>query len=139
MTRKILIIDDEPDFRTTIQDVLENKGYHVDGSPYLASSVGRGLTGGYDLITLDLKMPGVDGLEVARLYRRMIPDTRLLIISGYLDNKSVKVLETLGVNHTLAKPAGICDLLKAVDRALAPSQPNATAPTTNGHSHHAGS
>jgi CheY-like chemotaxis protein len=134
VSKKILVIDDEPEFRTTIQDVLETNGYHVEGSPYLATSVGWGLTGDFDLITLDLKMPEVDGLEVARLYSKMIPDTNLLVISGYLDKDSVETLEKLGVNHTLAKPAGISDLLKAVDQALTPSNPNGTAKNGNGHS-----
>jgi CheY-like chemotaxis protein len=45
VSKKILVIDDEPEFRTTIQDVLETNGYRVEGSPYLATSVGWGLTG----------------------------------------------------------------------------------------------
>ena len=137
MSKKILVIDDEPEFRTTIQDVLETNGYRVEGSPYLATSVGWGLTGDFDLITLDLKMPEVDGLEVARLYSKMIPDTNLLVISGYLDKDSVKELGTLGVNNILAKPAGNSDLLKAVEEALTPSSPNgqATARDGNGHPH----
>ena len=135
MSKKILVIDDEPEFRTTIQDVLETNGYRVEGSPYLATSVGWGLTGDFDLITLDLKMPEVDGLEVARLYSKMIPDTNLLVISGYLDKDSAETLEKLGVSHTLAKPAGISDLLKAVDQALTPSNANGTAKNGYGHSH----
>lgn len=139
MSKKILVIDDEPEFRTTIQDVLETNGYHVEGSPYLATSVGWGLTGDFDLITLDLKMPEVDGLEVARLYSRLIPDTNLLVISGYLDKDSVETLEELGISHILAKPAGISDLLKAVDQALSPSYANGTAQNGNGRSYDAGS
>ena len=63
VNKKILVIDDEPEYRSTLQDVLESKGYEVEGSPYLATSVGWGLTGDYDLITLDLRMPEVSGLK----------------------------------------------------------------------------
>lgn len=120
VSKKILVIDDEPEFRSTLQDVLEANGYDVEVSPLLATSVGWGLSGRYDLITLDLKMPELDGIEVARLYANMVPKTRLLVISGYLDEASVQSLDKLGVKHTLSKPAGISDLLTAVSSALAP-------------------
>lgn len=124
MKKKILVIDDEPEFRSTLQDVLESRGYVVEVSPYLATSVGWGLSGKYDLITIDLKMPEMSGIDVARLYKAMIPETSLLIISGYLDNESIQSLEDVGIKHTLAKPAGISDLLKAVGDALATPQVN---------------
>ncbi len=131
MSKKILVIDDETEFRSTLQDVLETKGFDVCGSPYLATSVGWGLNGEFDLITLDLKMPGVDGLKVARLYSEMIPDTNLLVISGYLDDETKDELEELGVHHTVSKPAGLSDLIRAVDGALA----NGHSSHQNGHAH----
>ena len=124
MSKKILIIDDEVEFRKTFQDVLESRGYDAVGTSYLASSVGWGLTGGFDLITLDLRMPEVDGLEVARLYTKLIPDTRILVISGYLDKATLEELGMLGVKHTLTKPAGISDLIDAVQSALKPVRKN---------------
>ena len=126
MSKKILVIDDEPEFRSTLQDVLQSSGYDVAESPYLATSLGWGLTGDYDLITIDLKMPEVSGLDVARMYSEMVPETNLLVISGYLDAETKASLDTLGVHHTLAKPAGISDLLKAVGDAL-------DQPSENGH------
>ena len=135
MSKKILVIDDEPEFRSTLKDVLESKGYEVEGSPYLATSVGWGLSGDYDLITIDLKMPEMNGIDVARLYSSMIPDTNLLVISGYLDKDSVESLEDMGVRHTLAKPVGISDLLKAVGDALDSSAVSdmAVSNDANGH------
>ena len=123
MAQKILVIDDEPEFRSTLTDVLEREGYVVDNPPYLATSVGFGLTGDYDLITLDLKMPAVDGLDVARLYARRLPKTPVLVISGYLDEGAVSTLGEMGY-HLLDKPAGVSDLLKAVDNALSAPLPD---------------
>lgn len=135
MAQRILVIDDEPDFRSTLADVLERGGYDVHNPKYLASSVGIGLTGNYDLITLDLKMPEVDGLEVARLYARMLPETPILVISGYLDDEAVSTLGEMGVNHLLDKPAGVGDLLQAVDSALTTPIPERrpTESHRNGH------
>jgi DNA-binding NarL/FixJ family response regulator len=79
-------------------------------------------------------MPEVDGLEVARLYKKLIPDTNLLVISGYLDKATAKELDTIGVKHTINKPAGISDLLKAVNSALDPQYTNGHSSSANGHS-----
>jgi two-component system nitrogen regulation response regulator NtrX len=135
MAQRILLIDDEPEFRSTLADVLERGGYDVHNPQYLASSVGIGLTGGYDLITLDLKMPEVDGLEVARLYARMLPETPILVISGYLDDHAVSALGEMGLTHYLDKPAGVTELLDAVGHALTAAIPkrNPTGSSTNGH------
>ena len=127
MAQRILVIDDEPEFRSTLSDILERGGYQVDNPEYLASSVGIGLTGDYDLITLDLKMHGVDGLDVARLYSKKLLETPLLVISGYLDDQAVSSLDEMGVNHLLHKPAGVGDLLEAVDTALTTPVPERNA------------
>ena len=131
MSKKILVIDDEPEFRSTLQEVLEGEGYQVEGSHYLATTVGIGLTGRYDLVTLDLKMPEVDGLEVARLYRKKVPQTHILVISGYLDDSAVARLKDLGVGHLLSKPAGVSDLIEAVDKAISSPRPTAIPQTAN--------
>jgi DNA-binding response OmpR family regulator len=120
MRRRVLIIDDEPGFRETLSEVLRTAGYEVETSAFLASCVGAGLSGRFDLVTLDLRMPEVEGLEVARLLRKLAPRTSVLVISGYLNGPTRTRLRGLGVEHTLAKPAGVSDLLRAVEIALRP-------------------
>ena len=69
MSKHILVIDDEPEFRNTMKEILSLDGYQVDIPHHLASAVASALQGIHDLIILDLRMPGLDGLEIARLFR----------------------------------------------------------------------
>ena len=119
MAKRILVIEDEEHFRSTLQEVLSGAGFEVDVSPYLASAVGKALSGEYDLITLDLRMPGLDGLEVARLFKESGLRTPVLVISGYLDSLVNGELKKLGIHHVLEKPSDLADLIKAVEEAAA--------------------
>ena len=118
MPKKILVIEDEENFRDALEEILRGAGYEVEKSPYLASAVGGGLSGSYDLITLDLKMPGIDGVEIAGLFSTKNVKTPVLVISGYLDNGIIGQLEASGVHHFLDKPAGVPEVIAAVKKAL---------------------
>ena len=116
--RRILVIEDDEQVRTAIRTALQKAGYDVDESPYLASSIGASLTGDYDVITLDLGMPGIDGTQVARMLQLSSVVTPVLVISGLLEKATRTHLQELGVQHFLPKPSHIGDLLEAVERAV---------------------
>ena len=118
MSKKVLVIEDEAHFRDALEEILRSAGYEVDKSPYLASAVGGGLSGSYDLITLDLKMPGIDGVEIAGLFKTKKIKTPVLVISGYLDNGIIGQLEASGVHHFLEKPAGVREVIAAAEKAM---------------------
>jgi CheY-like chemotaxis protein len=123
MSKRILVIDDEEAFRSTLREVLGEAGYQVDVTPYLASAVGTALAGKYDLITLDLRMPGLDGLEIAKLFQSYNSHIRVLVISGYLDPRVVAQLKALGVKHFLDKPLDIGEIIQAVEDAMSGTDP----------------
>lgn len=116
--KRILVIEDEEDIRTVIQKTLSRAGYEVEDMPYLATSVGRALSEDYDLITLDLNMPGIDGGDVAELFQHEKLDTPVLVISAYLDQPTIEKLREKGIRHFLSKPFKISELLEAVEKAL---------------------
>jgi CheY-like chemotaxis protein len=118
MSKKILVIEDEEHFRDALDEILTGVGYEVEKSPFLASAVGKCLSGIYDLITLDLKMPGIDGVQIAGLLNTKGIKTPVLVISGYLDNGIIGELEAAGVHHFLDKPAGVREVVAAVKKAL---------------------
>ena len=70
-----------------------------------------------DILLTDIKMPFMDGLELSRIVRRELPDTSIIILSGYNDFEYARKAITLGVNDYLLKPVSSQDILKAVDRA----------------------
>jgi CheY-like chemotaxis protein len=119
MAKRILVLDDEPGFRDVMKDVLAEHGYEVEATPYIASAVSQAVRRNYDLITLDLRIPGLDGVEIAQLFSRTGVQTPVLVISGYLDDSVTQELKANGISHFLDKPTDIPDLLSAVEGAIA--------------------
>ena len=119
MTKRILGIDDESGFCDVLQDLLESDGYQVEAPRQLASAIGTALLGEHDLIILDLRMPGMNGLEIARLFKQKALHTPILIISGYITEDIPQQLNTLGIHNVVSKPSGVSQLRHAVATALA--------------------
>ena len=73
MTKRILLIDDEPDITFTIKDILEDNGFQVDSfnDPILALNYYE--VSFYDLVILDIKMPKMDGFELYTKIKKKIP------------------------------------------------------------------
>ena len=118
MSKRILVIEDEPEFRDVLSEILEKHGYEVDGRPYIASAIGDALSGAYDLITLDLRLPEMNGMDIAQLFHRCRLSTPVLVISGYLTDAVSSTLRALGVSHIVPKPLGIPQIVEAVETAL---------------------
>ena len=80
---KILVIDDERSIRNTLKDILEYEKYEVD----LAEDGNKGIekvkNAEYDIILCDIKMPGLDGIEVLEHLNKIAPDTPVVMISGH--------------------------------------------------------
>lgn len=122
---RILVIDDEPDMRGFLKDALEHQGYEVETSGALPGAVASLVAGRYDLLTLDLNMPDMNGVDVARLAQAVDTDLPVVVISGYLNARLESDLREHGVRYFLKKPVRIAQLMETVERALGEShQPN---------------
>jgi len=116
---QILVVDDDPTFRMTTAALLEADGYAVDTAPDGQQAVERLKGRQFDLLLVDLRMPGIDGIslvEALRLWGHGIP---ILMISGFgTVDSAVRALQT-GVDDFLLKPvepdvlsARVADLLE---------------------------
>ncbi len=119
MPKRILVIDDDPAFRSLLEDLLTGEGYEVTpfASPVVAA--GDALSGNYDLITLDLKMPEAGGVEIAELFKDQALKTPVLVISGFLEGSIVDQLRDAGIEYTLSKPFRRRELIDTVEAAIA--------------------
>ena len=85
---KILIVDDEPTITDFFSRLAAVRGFHevesVDSAP---DAVSRVLRSSYDLITLDIRMPGVSGLEIIAVLRNMNPHAVICVISGFIPER----------------------------------------------------
>ena len=67
---RILLVEDEPTIRIAVRDALRTQGHEVDDTVDGAEGLRRAKAGGYDLLLLDVMLPGLDGLEVLKALRR---------------------------------------------------------------------
>jgi CheY-like chemotaxis protein len=113
----ILVVDDNSDHRKGFRIILESGGYTV----VECNSGKEALTAldktTFDLMTLDLSMPDVDGFEVLRLVRSKHPDLKIVVISGFLQGSMNQAAKMLGAAVTLDKNVA-ADLLLTVVHGL---------------------
>jgi excisionase family DNA binding protein len=114
---RILVVDDEASIRELLAKVL--KDYDVDVVPDGHSAIERLRSYPYDLLIVDLKMPGVDGLSVIREGKRLKADLRVVIITGYSSEASAIEAVNLGVDGYLTKPFRVNQVLEQAAKAMA--------------------
>ncbi|PLV56342.1 response regulator [Thermotoga sp. SG1] len=88
MKKKILVVDDEPNMRELLREELEEEGYEVETAENGEEALKKFSTGDYDLMILDIEMPGMNGLEVAGKIREMKKDARIVLLTAYSHYRS---------------------------------------------------
>ena len=118
MTKKILLVDDEPDITYTIQKILEDHGFKVDifNDPILVLNNYKAYF--YDLVILDIKMPNMDGFELYLKIREMDPKVKicfLTVIATFNEDfrkTRLALGKTISEDYFIQKPVEMDDLLK---------------------------
>jgi two-component system OmpR family response regulator len=108
---RVLIVDDEEDFVVTLQKRLRKRNLEVgtalDGAQALELIKGKD----FDVVVLDVKMPGMDGLEVLRQVKQMKPLIEVIILTGHASIESGIEGMKLGAFDYLMKPINIDELM----------------------------
>jgi PAS domain S-box-containing protein len=116
---RVLVIDDEPLVRKHVRHALELCGYEVEEAASGRSGVAAAETTSADVLILDMVMPDIDGVEVARRIRAGGSRIPIVACSGYLDAGVETRLSPESFQGFLRKPYGIDELIDAIDRATA--------------------
>lgn len=114
---RILVIDDEPITQQYLKTGLTTSGFVVDLADNGVDGQHLALTGGYDLIILDVMMPGISGWDVLRAVRQTI-QTPVLILSGCHDVDDRTKGLNLGADDYLVKPFAFAELLARIHALL---------------------
>lgn len=116
---RILIIDDEESIRDGCGQILTRKGYHIESAGDGIRGFEMASGGSYDLILLDIRLPGMDGLEILRRLKNGGRNaTPVIIITGFgTVELAVKAMRS-GARDVLTKPFSSAELTKAVKNAL---------------------
>ncbi|UCF02407.1 MAG: response regulator [Deltaproteobacteria bacterium] len=100
----ILVIEDEVAVNNNIRKILAKKGYQVDQAVTKDEALQKIEQTSYKLVLLDLKIPGVKGLELLRAVREKRPESMVVIITGYASIETAKETARLGAVAYLPKP-----------------------------------
>lgn len=114
---KVLLVDDEKDFLATLAERLEIRGLKVNTVTSGEQAVAKAEKEGFDLIVLDLAMPGMDGLETLKRIKEKQPDAEIIILSGQGSIKTSIEAMKLGAGDFMEKPVKISDLLDKISEA----------------------
>lgn len=115
---KILVIDDERSIRNTLKDILEYEKYEVDLAEDGAKGIEKIRSAEYDIILCDIKMPGLDGIEVLERLVVLAPDTPVVMISGHGNIDTAVDSIKKGAFDYIEKPLDLNRLLITIRNAM---------------------
>jgi CheY-like chemotaxis protein len=102
--RKVLVVDDDPVVGRSFDRVLSTKGYAVITAANGDEALAKLAAEDYDVVYTDIRMPGMDGIEVARRVKAENPWLPVVIVTGYGSDSNVAKAKAAGVTRVLHKP-----------------------------------
>jgi DNA-binding response OmpR family regulator len=116
--KSVLVVDDHESVRVLLRDILEERGFQVfeaaDGNEALKWCAALH----FDVLIVDLIMPGREGIETIRELRGQQPEMKILAISGAVEGSYLRLARMLGANDTLRKPFDADTLVRKLEALL---------------------
>ncbi len=119
MKSNILVVDDEPVARQSLSDILKLEGHSVTSAPNGQAAVEYVRTHPVDLMIVDLRMPGMDGLEVVQVVNQVSPETEVILLTAFGSTESAIQALRLRIHDYLLKPASPAQIVATVKKGLA--------------------
>jgi len=114
----IIVVDDDVDTCRNLSDILSDLGYQVDTANDGPSALELVRKKTYDIALLDLKMPGMDGLELYREIKKLQAATVAMVVTAYAGATTAEEAMSAGAWRVLPKPVDLPKLMGLVDQAL---------------------
>ncbi|MGY0196232.1 response regulator [Leptothrix sp. BB-4] len=121
----ILVVDDDPSLRELLQDYLGDHGLRVSAVADGRAMMSRFDQDAIDLVVLDLRLPGEDGLQLARLLRQRVPNLPIVLLTGVAEEADRVMGLELGADDYVTKPFSPRELLARIRAVLRRAQPQA--------------
>ncbi len=115
---RLLLVDDEEDFRTTLANRLRKREFEVTQAESGYRALEAIKTQAIDVAIVDVKMPGMDGLETLREMKRVAPPIEVIMLTGHASVESGIEGMRLGAFDYLMKPCDINDLVLKIEDAF---------------------
>jgi len=128
MSARILLVEDEPGLVLTLSDLLTVEGYDVETATDGPTGLARAASESFDLILLDVMLPGKNGLEVCRELRHQGKDTPVLMLTAKTQLVDRVVGLKIGADDYVTKPFEAPELLARIEALLRRSKREKLAP-----------
>ena len=119
---RILIVDDDETVRQSYLRSLESISNNIESASDGEEALQTMAKKPFDVVLLDMRMPGQDGLSVLRTIKQKWPESEVVIITGYPTVDSAKEAVRLGAYDYVAKPVGPQDVINVTDGAITRKQ-----------------
>ena len=117
-TRKVLVVDDDAVVGHSINRVLTERGYQVRETMSWSEALEELGHQNYDMVFTDIRMPGMDGLDMASRMKKSHPEMPVVVITGHGTEASEKRARDLGVAGFLHKPLSPESIIENADRVM---------------------
>ena len=114
---RILLVDDEERFRDNLQKLLRAQGLTVTARDSGLAALEELKLQPYDVVVLDIRMPGMDGLATLAEIKKIAPGVEVIILSGHASMDAAMEINRLGGYDYLMKPCPLDELLLKIDAA----------------------
>lgn len=118
MKEKILIVDDQFGIRILLNEVFQKEGYQTFQAANGLQALDILKKHDPDLVLLDMKIPGMDGIEILKRMKVIDPDIRVIIMTAYGELNMIQEAKNLGALTHFAKPFDIDDIRAAVRKHM---------------------
>jgi len=116
--KRILLVEDDETILASFHLILEDEGYQVDTAATGRRALERAEKGKYGLVILDIKLPDMRGIEVARKIRERDDGINMVIMTGHPElAESIDTID-IGIDEILLKPINVDELLRVIKDAL---------------------
>ena len=123
---KILVVDDEAGMRQVMLNVLKIEGHQLFSAEDGAQAIEKTKAVRPDLVMLDMRLPDMDGLEILTEIKKMLPETPVIMLSGFGDVESAVEAIKLGAFDYISKPFKVDEVIKQVRKGLEQTLPEET-------------
>lgn len=111
---KILIIDDQPGIRQLLSEILKEEGYSIYNAINGMEGISKIEEVKPDVILLDMKMPGMDGIEVLSELKQLNINTKVIMMTAYGELDPINEARHLGAYGYISKPFDVLELCQTI-------------------------
>ena len=115
---KIMVVDDDPGMRLTLEGILEDEGFDVVGAEDGYQAIELAKQSYFDLIFMDIKMPGINGVDAYKEVKRVSESSIVVMITGFAVEELIKEALQEGAYAVIYKPFEMGQIIDIVNKVL---------------------